>query len=348
MASSSPLDILTDIVSTGMPVTFTQFIDIVRTRDGAQPFQGNVGYLNHGRKVAVLLCPPIRQTAQARMTDEDEATSIVTPSSCLMGQEVPSSETMSSLPSSCGSWIDGLSAIGVNDKLQINCTQMTTSNNVGQTTKPDKVPEDCLLPLVKKVSFSPTVTRFTYEELDDTNDEATCKLVQDQPKSKKLTTKLTNGQHLSATETRTTTDSSLERASKDTQEDVSPSVVSGTKRRRLWNPFHVVRGHQKLDDPLSTRKTTPVSKRKAVGANVRSSGQFTTTGADVGSQSYYAPELDAFFSEDDAIKNCLPPEFRFERSNRQWDKPLVQKGPPRIPQRKIPATKTRYLMSRFF
>ncbi|KAI6152968.1 hypothetical protein EDD17DRAFT_1633603 [Pisolithus thermaeus] len=344
MTTFSPLEVLTDILSAGLLFTFTQFIDIVRTGDEERLFQGRLEYLNRDRRVAGLLCPSIRQVMHAEMTDEGETIRVATPGSRLIGQggipSVPSSETMSSLPSSCGSWIEGLSVIGVDDKLQINCVQTITSNSMDQATKTDEVPTDCLSPLAKKVSFSSTVTCFTYEKWHDENDEETCESFQGQYK-------FVTGRCLSAATVETTTDSLSERASKETKGGgVSLSEANGIKCRRRWNRFRVIRGHQPSDAPVTTRKTAPLINRR-INEEVRSLRRFATTPVDAGSQARRASEVGAFSSEDDASKSNLPPVFRSERSNQQWDEPLVPKGS-RVPRRKILATKVRHLMSRFF
>ncbi|KAI6108682.1 hypothetical protein EDD16DRAFT_1618341 [Pisolithus croceorrhizus] len=337
MTTFSPLEILTDILSTGLLFTFTQFINIVRTGEEERLFQGRLEYLNRDRRIAGLLCPSIRPVMHTEMTDEGEAIHVATPRSCLIGQEgipsVPSSETMSSLPSSCGSWIEGLSVIGVDDKLQINCVQTTTSNSVDQAAKTDGVPADSLLPLVKKVSFSSTVTCFTYEKWHDENNEETCESFQDQYK-------VITGRCLSAATVETTTDSLSERASKETEgSGASLCEANGIKCRRRWSRFRVIRGRQMSDGSVPTRKTAPLIKRRMLSEEVRSLRQFATTPVDAGSQAGRAPE--------DAAKSNLPPAFRSERGNQQWDEPLVPKGP-RVPRRKILATKVRHLMSRLF
>lgn len=341
MASVSPLEVLTDILSAGLLFTFTQFIEIVRTGDRERLCQGRLEYLNRDRRVIGLPRPSIRQVMHAEMTDEGEVIRVATPRSRLIVQEVPSvpsSETMSSLPSSCGSWTDSLSAIGVDDKLQINCVQTISMD---QATTTNEVPVDCPLPLVKKVSFSSIVTRFTYEKLHDTNDEETRDSIQGQYN-------LITGRCLSATKVETTADSLLGRAPKETDRDgVSPSVGSGIKRRRFWNRFRAIRGHQTSDGALSKRKTAPLLKRRKLDEEVRPLGQFTITPADAGSPSRHTSEVDAFSSENDTAKGCPPPVFRSGRNNRQLKKPLLPKGP-RVPRRKILATKVRDLLSRFF
>ncbi|KAI5992641.1 hypothetical protein EDC04DRAFT_2808389 [Pisolithus marmoratus] len=332
MASFSPLEVLTDIVSTGLFFSFMQFVDIVRSGDAAQLSQGHVEYLHRDRRVAVLRSPPVRHQS---LQLGGEVTDVATP--CSVGQELPSSETMSSLPSSCGTWIDGLSVIGVDDKLQINRPQTTISTSMNQATKPDQVPIDCLLPLEKKVSFSPNVTCFTYKKSDDANDEETCESTQDRCN---FITELMNGRWMSATKVESATHPLLEKASKDTEgEDVFPSVVSGTKRCHLWNRFRIMRRHQRSDGLLSTRKASV--KRKTSGEEVRRLRQS-------GSQTRRASAVDGLSPEDDAAKSCLLPVFHCERNNRQWDGPLVPKGPPRATRRKILAAKARHLMTRFF
>ncbi|KAI6012249.1 hypothetical protein EDC04DRAFT_2761901 [Pisolithus marmoratus] len=326
-----------------------QFVDIVRSGDAAQLSQGHVEYLHRDRRVAVLLSPPVRHQS---LQLGGEATGAATP--CSMGQELPSSETMSSLPSSCGTWIDGLSVIGVDDKLQINRPQTTISCSMNQATKPDQVPTDCLPPLAKKVSFSPNVTCFTYEKSDDANgifplvsrsspahtillsDEETSELTQDRCNS---ITGLMTWRWLSAAKVETAL---LEKASKDTEgEDVFPSVVSGTKRCHLWNRFRIMRRHRKSDGLSLTRNTPSVIKRQTSGKEVRPLRQS-------GSQTRRASAVGVLSSEDDAVKSCLLPVFHCERSSRQWDGPLVPKGPPRATRRKILVAKARHLMTRFF
>lgn len=345
MASVSPLEVLTDILSAGLLLTFTEFIDIVRSGDVERLCRGRLEHLNRDRRAIGLLRPSIRQVTHTEMTDEGEVIRVATPRSRIIVQEVPSvpsSDAMSSLPSSSGSWIDSLSAIGVDDKLPINCVQTTTSSSMDQPTTTNEVPVGCPLPLGKKLSFSSIVTRFTYEKPHDANDEEASDFVQGQYN-------LITGRCLSATKIETTAGSLTERAPKETEGDgVYPSVGSGTKRRhRLWNRFRAIRGHQTSDRALSKRKTAPLVKRGMLDEEVISLRQFTITPANAGPSSRHTSGVDAFSSENDKGKRYRSPVFCCERSNRQLKRPLLSKGP-RVPRRKTLAKKVRDLLSRFF